>query len=103
MIEYPFGQPVRLRASFVNALGAAANPSTVTFQTGLVISSPPPDPTAIAAIFGIDVAVTNPAVGRFEYVLLPTLAGNYTARVVGTGTVQGAQTLKFRVLPDPFA
>lgn len=103
VIDYPFGQAVRLVATFANALGAAANPSTVTFQTGLSIANPPPDPTAVDAIFGIDPAVTNPLTGRFEYVLLPTLSGNYTARIVGTGTVQAARTLQFRVLPDPFA
>lgn len=103
MIEYPFGQAVCLVAQFADADGVATNPSTVTFQTGLIIANPPPDPTAIDAIFGIDPDVSNPSTGRFQYVLLPTLPGNYTARVVGTGLVQAAMTLQFRVLPNPLA
>lgn len=103
MKEYPFGQAVRLRASFADANGAAANPSTVTFQTGLATVNPPPDPTAVNAVFGVDVAVTNPATGSFQYVLLPSTPGIYTCRVVGTGTVQAAAVGQFRVIPIPFA
>jgi hypothetical protein len=103
MNEYPFGQAVRLSASFANAAGVATNPTTVVFQVGLRLVNPPPDPTATDAIFGIDSAVTNPVVGTFFYDLLPTQSGNYIARVEGTGAVQAAQVSQFRVLPDPFA
>ena len=103
-IEYPFGSLVTLRASFINTTtGALANPSVVTFKTGLRVVNPPPDPTAVDAVFGVDVAVTNPSTGVFLYTLTPATAGNYIARVVGTGTVQGAQVTEFRVLPNPFA
>jgi hypothetical protein len=103
MIEYPFGQAVLLVARFANAAGAPTNPSTVTFSSALVLVNPPPDPTAVAAIFGISTDVTNPLTGRFEYRLLPVVSGNYIARVVSTGTVQAAQTIRFRVLPNPLA
>jgi hypothetical protein len=103
MKEYPLGQAVELVAVFANAAGVATNPSTVVFSTGLVLVNPPPDPTGVAAQFGIDVNVTNPSTGRFVYTLLPTVSGNYIARVVATGTVQAAQTARFRVLPNPLA
>lgn len=103
MDEYAFGQPVKLIALFADTAGAAANPTVVTFSTGLIITSSPPEPTPVNAQFGIDAAVTNPTTGRFEYVLTPLVSGNYKARVVGTGAVQGAATHAFRVLPNPFA
>lgn len=101
--EYPFGQPVTLFASFATTAGAPTNPSVTVFQTALITVNPPPDPTAVVAQFGIDSAVTNPSAGRFQYVLTPAISGNYIARVVGTGTVQGAAVTYFRVLPSPFA
>lgn len=101
--EYEFGQPVTLYASFATTLGVKTNPSVVTFKTGLHLVNPPPDPTAVDAVFGVDPAVTNPLTGEFQYVLTPAVSGNYTARVVGTGTVQGAQVTQFRVKPNPFA
>ncbi len=101
--EYAFGQPVILQATFATTEGVRTNPSTVAFKTGLVLVNPPPDPTAVDAVFGVDGAVTNPSVGVFNYTLTPATAGNYIARVVGTGTVQGAQVTYFRVLPNPFA
>lgn len=101
--EYPFGEPVILLASFATTAGVPTNPSVTTFKTGLVVVNPPPDPTAVDAVFGVDVAVTNPSAGRFQYILTPAVSGNYIARVVGTGAVQGAAVTYFRVLPNPFA
>lgn len=101
--EVPFGQPVTLTGRFATNAGAPANPSVTVFKTGLVTVNPPPDPTATDAQFGVDSAVLNPSPGVFTYTLTPAVAGNYVARVVGTGTVQGAAVTYFRVLPNPFA
>jgi hypothetical protein len=102
MKEYPFGQAVRLRASFADANRQPANPSTVAFQYGLITVNPPPDPTATSAVFGVDGAVIQDSTGRYHFdVLLPP--GIYVARVVGTGTVAAAAVRQFRVLPSPFA
>jgi len=101
--EVPFGQPVTLTARFATNAGVPTNPSVTTFKTALVAANPPPDPTATDAQFGIDAAVLNPSTGVFTYTLTPAVAGNYIARVVGTGTIQGAAVTLFRVLPNPFA
>ncbi len=102
-MEYPFGQKVRLAASFANTSDVAADPSTVTFQYGLTAVNPPPSPTATSAVFGVDGAVVKDSTGRFHYDFLPAESGNYTARVVGTGNVAAAQVVQFRVKPSPFA
>jgi len=103
MREYPFGQAVRLRASFANADGAPTDPSTVTFQYGLHTVSPPPDPTATSAVFGVDGAVVKDSDGRFHFDFVPPVAGIYTTRIVGTGAVAAAAVGAFRVKPNPFA
>lgn len=101
--EFPFGQAITFRAAFENSSLVPANPTTTTFQIGLIVVNPPPDPTASSAVFGIDAAVTNPLVGRFEYAFLPPLAGNYIGRAVGTGAVQAAMPFTFTVKPNPLA
>jgi hypothetical protein len=99
--EFPFGQAITFRAEFADENLAPTNPTTTTFQIGLIIVNPPPDPTASSAIFGIDPGVTNPAVGRFDYAYLPLVSGNYTGRAVGTGAVQAAMPFYFTVKPNP--
>ncbi len=103
--EVPFGQAIQLEATFINATtGAAANPTTTTFQVALVVANPPPDPTPTTAVFGVDAAVQNPATGRFTYDFTPALPGNYIARVFGTGAVVAATPpFLFRVLPTLLA
>lgn len=103
MREYELGQSVRLTASFANAAGTATDPTTVTFQHGLRVVNPPPDPTATSAVFGVDGAVVKDSTGRFHYDFTPATAGVYTTRVVGTGTVAAASVGAFRVKPNPFA
>jgi hypothetical protein len=103
MREYPFGQSVRLTASFADDDGVATDPTTVTFQYGLVVVNPPPDPTATSAVFGVDGAVVKDSAGRFHFDFTPATPGVYISRVVGTGAVAAAAVGKFRVLPNPFA
>lgn len=103
--EVPFGQALQLEAVFINTTtGARTNPTTTTFSVGFVTVNPPPDPSAIVAIFGIDVAVLNPSTGRFTYDFTPAAPGNYIARVAGTGAVIAAcPSFYFRVLPTLLA
>lgn len=104
MREYELGQKVRLSASFANTSDVAADPSTVTFQYGLVTVNPPPSPTATSAVFGVDAAVIKDSTGRFHYDFLPAASGMYVALVVGTGNVAAVPTpVRFRVKPSPFA
>jgi len=103
MKEYELGQSVRLTASFANAAGVAADPSTITFKYGVRLVNPPPDPTAISAVFGVDIAVVKDSVGRYHYDVVPSLPGNYTSAVVGTGTIAAVAVGSFRVKPSPFA
>lgn len=103
MIEYEFGQAVRLSVAFENALGAAADPTTVTFTYGVRLVNPPPDPTASDHVYLTDLAVIRDSVGRYHYDFVPALPGNYIARATGTGTVAAVAVDTFRVKPSPFA
>jgi hypothetical protein len=103
MKEYELGQSVRLTASFATAAGVPTNPTTTTFKYGVKLVNPPPDPTAISAVFGVDIAVVNDSAGRFHYDFVPPLPGNYTSSVVGTGAVAAVAVGAFRVKPSPFA
>lgn len=103
MREYPFGQAVRLIASFANPLGALTDPTTVVFSYGVSLVNPPPDPTATNATFGVDAAVIRDSVGVFHFDFVPAVPGNYISRVVGTGFVAAAQVGAFRVKPNPLA
>jgi hypothetical protein len=94
---------VRLSAYFENASGVAADPTAVTFSYGVVVASPPPDPTATTAVFGVDVNVIKDSTGRYHYDFTPSAPGIYRTRVVGTGAVAAAAVGGFRVKPSPFA
>ena len=102
MIEYEFGQGVRLTAAFQDANGNAADPTTVTFRYALVTQVPPPDPTATSAAFGGG-AVVKDSVGNYHLDISGLAEGNYIYTVTGTGTVAAASRGRFRVLPSPFA
>ena len=103
MIEYELGQAVRLAAYFENASGVAADPTGVTFSFGVRSQSPPPDPTATNAVFGVDAAVIKDSTGRYHYDFTPSTPGIYTIRVVGTGAVAAVAVGAIRVKPSPFA
>lgn len=103
MKEYEFGQAVRLSAYYANAASVPTNPTTTTFQYGLALVNPPPSPSAVSAVFGVDGAVINDSAGRFHYDFVPSASGNYVYRSVGTGTVAAAAVGYFRVKPIPFA
>jgi hypothetical protein len=103
MIEVELGQAVRLSAAFLNASGAAADPSTVTVRYGVAIVTPPPDPTATSLVFGVDAAVIKDSTGNYHADIVPATPGNYTYLWVGTGTVAAVSRGTFRVKPSPFA
>jgi hypothetical protein len=102
MIEIPLGQAIRLTASFLNAAGAAADPTTVTFKYAPVIVNPPPDPTATSDVFGVGSTVKD-STGNYHLDFTPNAAGNWVYQAIGTGTVAAVATGHFRVIPSPFA
>lgn len=103
MIEYELGQSIRMSAAFLNASGAAANPTTTQFKFALQADNPPPDPTATTLTFGVDAAVIQDSTGNFHADIVPSLPGDYVYMAIGTGAVAAAARGKFRVLPSPFA
>ncbi len=103
MNQYQLGQSIRFTASYANN-GVPTNPTVTQFKLARQTVSPPPDPTATIAQFGVDSAVLNPSTGNFTYDVAPALAGTYVLQSVGTGVVQAASPpLLFRVMPSPFA
>lgn len=103
MIEYPIGQAIRITAAFLNASGAAADPSTVSIKYGPRLVSPPPDPTATTLVFGVDAALIKDSTGNYHADIAPAVAADYVYQAIGTGTVAAVATGGFRVLPSPFA
>lgn len=103
MIEVELGQAVRLSAAFLNASGAAANPTTVTVRFGVRLVNPPPDPTATSLVFGVDAAVIQDSTGNYHADITPAVPGNYIFSWIGTGTVAAVSVGAFRVKPSPFA
>lgn len=102
--EYALGQAVRLTGAFLNASGVAANPTAVSVKYGVALVNPPPDPTAITLVFGVDAAVIQDSTGNYHADVLPAVAGNYVYQWIGTGTVQAVNLPRyFRVVPSPFA
>lgn len=99
MNSYLRGKPVNLIARF-NALNPVtgaptpANPTTVTFNIT------DPDGGVIGPyVFGVNVNVTNPAVGMFVCALPPQVpVGIYHYQVVGTGLVEDVAEDDFEVL-----
>src|SRR5262245_37639532 len=102
MIEYPLGQAVRLTAAFLNASGAAADPSTVTSKYAVRTVNPPPDPTATSDVCGVGSTVKD-STGNYHLAMTPATPGDYIFQCIGTGTVAAVATGGFRVLPSPFA
>lgn len=103
MIELELGQAVRLTGAFLNASGAAANPTTVTVRFGVAIVAPPPDPTATSLVFGVDAAVIQDSTGNYHADVVLAVPGVYVFQWIGTGTVAAVSRGQFRVLPSPFA
>ena len=104
MIEYPLGQAVRLTAAFINAAGAAADPTTVTFTYGVKSEQAPPKPTGSAHIYLTDLAVIRDSTGNYHYDFVPAVPGDYIWQCVGTGVLAAVCPLQhFCVLPSPFA
>lgn len=102
--EYAFGQSVRLTAAFLNAAGAAADPTTISVKYGPALVNPPPDPTAITLVYLTDAAVIRDSTGNYHADILPAVAGNYVYQWIGTGTVAAVNLPRhFRVVPSPFA
>lgn len=101
MMEFELGQAVRLTAAFLDANGAAANPTSTTFKYGVRLVNPPPDITATTV--GPGSPIVNPSTGNFYVDVTPTVPGDYVFQAIGTGAVVAVARGGFRVLPSPFA
>lgn len=68
--EYPFGQPVRLRASFADSSGNAADPTLVELRLQ-------PKWATDALLFPGTGLVDDPGLGNFSLVFVPDRAGDW--------------------------
>lgn len=100
MIEYELGQALRISLAFLDANGAAADPTTISVKYGVAVVNPPPDPTATTVTFPATGFVKD-AVGLYHYDFVPSLVGNYVYLGIGTGTVATVSRGAFRVKPSP--
>lgn len=83
------GQVVTLRAVFINASGALADPTTIT----LTVTRPNGTTFTTVAKAGL----TNTAVGKYEYNVTPDAAGLWTYTFVSSGVVDDTQGEAFLV------
>lgn len=80
------GEISTLTGHFYDADGTPTDPSGIT----LTITSP--DGTVTDYVGGVDLALTNPAVGVWTLDLVVTAAGVWTYRFTGTGAVVAGET-----------
>ncbi len=85
--ESDVGDPLRLRSTYTNESGAAANPTTVVLTLR--------DPAGVVTT----PAVTNPAVGTFENLLVPATPGVWRFRWDASGGVTASDPGAFYVRP----
>lgn len=89
--SYPLNTQLRLAAAFTDATsGATVTPTTVT------ITIRAPDLTTTTP------TVTNPSVGNYQTLVLPTQSGRWLWRASGTGAVAAQQDGEFEVVPNTF-
>jgi hypothetical protein len=98
MAAYPVGQSVKLTSSFTDANGDAANPTTVTCKVE------DPDGTETTYTAASDPAITNPATGSYQLIVVPDQSGMWTYRWEGvTGDAVAVDEGQFSVLLSVFA
>ena len=95
---YELGEQVRLPATFTRKSdGTAVDPTTVTVQTisggGLQTDH----------VYGVDSAVIKDSVGNYHFDFVPSGAGQWRYRWVGSGAVNTAKPGSFTVNATPFA
>lgn len=96
-MSYTLGALVRLSASFADANGDPANPTTVTFKTKA------PDATVANYVFPDDAAVINPSPGAFYVDITADQSGEWCYRAEGAGAVQAASEADFEVEESCFS
>jgi hypothetical protein len=98
LAAYERGQSVKLTFAFTDALGAAANPTTVTCTVE------EPDGTETVYTNASTPAITNPSTGTYQIILAPDQSGMHSYRSVGTtGTTVAVVEGQFSVLTSVFA
>lgn len=91
MSDYVVGELIRVSASFVNAAGAAADPSVV----GLKYKNS--EGTQVNLVYGTDVALVKDSVGHYHADLDANQAGTWKWYFYSTGTGQAADKGSFTV------
>lgn len=91
MNAYKVGASVRCSAVFTNDLGAAVDPSTVTFRLRT------PAGTVTSYAYGTDAQLVKDATGNYHVDLSASQAGRWTYRFEGTGAAPSADEAQFAV------
>jgi len=89
-LAHDLGDRIELRASFISASGAFADPTEVTYR----VKSPDGDVTVYT--YG-GATVTKNAVGSYSVWITPTVSGDWAWRAEATGSVVNAVEGRFRV------
>ncbi len=88
---YDNGDLIIVSAVFTDSVGAAIDPSTVTFKFK------DPAGTTTTYLYGTDAELVRDSVGNYHVDLSPTVRGDYLYRYESTGTGQAAEEHSFSV------
>lgn len=91
---FDVGDEITVGADFVNAAGAATNPSGITIYVE--------DPDGVETTYAQG-TLTNPTAGRWEKKVVMTKAGLWYAEIRGTGAIQLTVQGSWRVRESRFA
>lgn len=89
--QYDIGDQVRLTAAFTDTVGAAADPTAVTFRIK------EPDGTITSYVYVIDPELVQDSTGNYHVDFIITMTGAHYYRFEGTGAVHTADEKEFRV------
>ena len=85
-MSFPYGSTLKLTATFKNAAGQIADPTTITVST----KAPGANGDVVIKSYLVDPEVVRDGVGVYSYEVTLSTGGTWTCRFVGTGTVKAA-------------
>ena len=94
--NYDVGDLVRVSLPFTDAIGAAADPTTVRGRFR------DPSGAVTTYLFGTDSELVKDSTGNYHFELSPTASGEWRYRGEGTGAVQAAAEARFIVRATAF-